>query len=176
MVKPAIGNNVNIKIKTQFTRELRDDIFSRNKNDDAHEHMEKVLDIISLFNIPGVTHDAVKLHVFHITLTRAAKRWLVAEFMEELILTKNARSTKKLRELKKLSMDNLEDLFQIIVETGPRDPNETTILGRPFLATIHARINVLHGEISLGTGEDNILFDMSGNASPDYTYRKCLHG
>ncbi|GJZ78958.1 hypothetical protein Tco_0643795 [Tanacetum coccineum] len=57
-------------------RELRVDTFSGNKNDDAHEHMEKVLDIVSLFNIPGVSHDAVMLRVLPITLTRAAKRWV----------------------------------------------------------------------------------------------------
>nr|GEW27077.1 reverse transcriptase domain-containing protein [Tanacetum cinerariifolium] len=43
-------------------------------NDDAHEHIERVLDIVSLFNIAGVTHDAVMLHIFPITLTGAAKR------------------------------------------------------------------------------------------------------
>ncbi|GJR05505.1 hypothetical protein Tco_0528489 [Tanacetum coccineum] len=32
-------------------------------NDDAHEHVERVLDIVSLFNTPGVTHDAIMLHV-----------------------------------------------------------------------------------------------------------------
>ncbi|GJW91310.1 hypothetical protein Tco_0168863 [Tanacetum coccineum] len=54
-------------------RELREDTFSGNKNDDAHELVERVLDIVSLFNIPGVTHDAVMLRVFPITLTGAAK-------------------------------------------------------------------------------------------------------
>ncbi|GJW15992.1 serine--tRNA ligase-like protein [Tanacetum coccineum] len=38
MVKPTIGNNVNFEIKSQFMRELREDTFSRNKNNDAHEH------------------------------------------------------------------------------------------------------------------------------------------
>ncbi|GJY42927.1 hypothetical protein Tco_0431140 [Tanacetum coccineum] len=57
-------------------RELREDTFLRNKNDDAHEHVERILDIVSLFNIPGVTHDVVILRVFPITLTRAAKRWV----------------------------------------------------------------------------------------------------
>nr|GEW01817.1 hypothetical protein [Tanacetum cinerariifolium] len=57
-------------------RELREDNFFENKNDDAHEHVERVLDIVSLFNILGVTHDAVMLRVFPITLTGAAKsRW-----------------------------------------------------------------------------------------------------
>ncbi|GKF14693.1 hypothetical protein Tco_0056155, partial [Tanacetum coccineum] len=54
---------------------LREDTFSGNKNDDAHEHVERVLDIVSL-NIPGVTHDAVMLRVFPITLTGATKRWV----------------------------------------------------------------------------------------------------
>ncbi|GKG57563.1 hypothetical protein Tco_0587161, partial [Tanacetum coccineum] len=40
------------------------------------EHLKRVLDIVSLFNIPGVSHDAVMLRVFPITLTGAAKRWV----------------------------------------------------------------------------------------------------
>nr|GEV13733.1 hypothetical protein [Tanacetum cinerariifolium] len=50
--------------------------FFENKNDDAHEHVKRVLDIVSLFNIPGVSHDVVMLRVFPITLTGAAKRWV----------------------------------------------------------------------------------------------------
>ncbi|GJR48232.1 reverse transcriptase domain-containing protein [Tanacetum coccineum] len=43
-------------------------------------------------------------------------------------------------------------------------PSETTILGRPFLATIHAEIDVFAGKISLGINEDRISFDtMSPN-------------
>ncbi|GJT90047.1 hypothetical protein Tco_1078892 [Tanacetum coccineum] len=55
---------------------LREDTFSGNKNDDAHEHVEKVLDIVSLFSIPGVSYDAIMLGVFPITLIEAAKRWI----------------------------------------------------------------------------------------------------
>nr|GEX15215.1 hypothetical protein [Tanacetum cinerariifolium] len=76
VVKPKISGNVNFEIKSQFMRELREDTFSANKTDDAHEHVERVLDIVSLFNIPGVTHDAVMLYVFPITFIRAAKRWV----------------------------------------------------------------------------------------------------
>ncbi|GJY93482.1 hypothetical protein Tco_0509264 [Tanacetum coccineum] len=75
MVKPAIRNNVNFKIKIQFMREIREDTFLGNKNDDAHEQVERVLDIISLFNTSRVTHDAVMLRVFPITLTSFAKIW-----------------------------------------------------------------------------------------------------
>ncbi|GJR26312.1 hypothetical protein Tco_1102544 [Tanacetum coccineum] len=45
VVKPKIRGNVNFKIKSQFMRELREYTFLGNKNDDAHEHVEKVLDI-----------------------------------------------------------------------------------------------------------------------------------
>ncbi|GJU63414.1 putative reverse transcriptase domain-containing protein [Tanacetum coccineum] len=45
VVKPKIGGNVNFEIKGQFMRELREDTFSENKNDEAHEHVERVLDI-----------------------------------------------------------------------------------------------------------------------------------
>ncbi|GJY35378.1 hypothetical protein Tco_0420756 [Tanacetum coccineum] len=57
VVKPKIGGNVNFEIKSQFMRELREDTFSRNKNDDAHEHVERVLDIVILFNTPGAEGD-----------------------------------------------------------------------------------------------------------------------
>nr|GFA58882.1 hypothetical protein [Tanacetum cinerariifolium] len=46
VVKFEIGGNVNFEIKRQFMRELRKDTFSENKNDDAHEHVERVLDIV----------------------------------------------------------------------------------------------------------------------------------
>ncbi|GKA17658.1 hypothetical protein Tco_0697495 [Tanacetum coccineum] len=76
VVKPEIGGNVNFEIKSQFMRELREDTFSENKNNDAHEHVERVLDIVNLFNIPGVSHDDVMLRIFPFTLTGATKRWM----------------------------------------------------------------------------------------------------
>ncbi|GKB12416.1 hypothetical protein Tco_0846339 [Tanacetum coccineum] len=57
-------------------RELREDTFSGNRNEDAHDHVDQVLNIVSLFNIPGVSQDAVLLRVLPFTLTGAAKRWV----------------------------------------------------------------------------------------------------
>nr|GEV86248.1 hypothetical protein [Tanacetum cinerariifolium] len=59
---------------SQFMRELREDTFSRKKYDDAQQHVERLLDIISLFNISGLTHEAVMLRIIPITLTEVAKR------------------------------------------------------------------------------------------------------
>nr|GEW01323.1 hypothetical protein [Tanacetum cinerariifolium] len=76
MVKSDIGGNVKFEIKSQFMRELKEDTFSGNKNCDAYKHVEQVLDIVSLFNIPKVSHVAIMLRVFPIILTGAAKRWV----------------------------------------------------------------------------------------------------
>ncbi|GJS71438.1 putative reverse transcriptase domain-containing protein [Tanacetum coccineum] len=39
--------------------------------------------------------------------------------------------------------------------------NEIVILGRPFLATTHAEIDVFNKEISLGIGDDRVTFNMN---------------
>ncbi|GKD57579.1 putative reverse transcriptase domain-containing protein [Tanacetum coccineum] len=75
VVKPEIRGNVNFKIKSQFMRELRDDTFSGNQDEDAHDHIDRVLSIVGLFNILRVSKDAIMLRVFPFTLTGAAKRW-----------------------------------------------------------------------------------------------------
>ncbi|GKF39317.1 hypothetical protein Tco_0119378 [Tanacetum coccineum] len=56
-------------------RELREDTFLGNKDEDAHDHIDRVHSIVGLFNIPGVSKDVVMLRVFPFTLTGAAKRW-----------------------------------------------------------------------------------------------------
>ncbi|GKC28645.1 hypothetical protein Tco_1035939, partial [Tanacetum coccineum] len=76
VVKPEIGGNVNFEIKSQFMRELRKETFSKNKNEDAHDHVDRVLNIVSLFSTREVTQVALLLRVFPFTLTRTAKRWV----------------------------------------------------------------------------------------------------
>ncbi|GJZ78228.1 hypothetical protein Tco_0642900 [Tanacetum coccineum] len=45
MVKPEIRGNVKIEIKSQFMQKLREETFSGNKNKDAHDHVDRVLNI-----------------------------------------------------------------------------------------------------------------------------------
>ncbi|GJW86765.1 hypothetical protein Tco_0162105 [Tanacetum coccineum] len=45
VVKLEIGGNVNFEIKSQFMQELREDAFFENKNEDAHDHVDRVLNI-----------------------------------------------------------------------------------------------------------------------------------
>ncbi|GKA90600.1 hypothetical protein Tco_0812470 [Tanacetum coccineum] len=74
--KPEIEGNVDFEIKGQFLRELRDNSFSGNENEDAYEHVGRILEIASLFNTLGVSGDAIMFRVFPLTLTGRAKRWL----------------------------------------------------------------------------------------------------
>nr|GEV74429.1 RNA-directed DNA polymerase, eukaryota, reverse transcriptase zinc-binding domain protein [Tanacetum cinerariifolium] len=46
VVKPEIEGGVNFEIKIQCMQELREDTFSENKNEDAHYHVDQVLNIV----------------------------------------------------------------------------------------------------------------------------------
>ncbi|GKC11180.1 reverse transcriptase domain-containing protein [Tanacetum coccineum] len=50
-----------------------------------------------------------------------------------------------------------------VVTKMPENLGEIIILGRTFLETIHAQLNVFQEEISLGIGQDRIKFDINGN-------------
>ncbi|GJR05560.1 hypothetical protein Tco_0528544, partial [Tanacetum coccineum] len=76
VVKPKIGNDVEFEINSNFMRELRRKLFKGTIDEDAHEHVRKVLEIVDLFHFPDVTHDAVMLRVFPITLKGKAKQWI----------------------------------------------------------------------------------------------------
>ncbi|GJW57656.1 reverse transcriptase domain-containing protein [Tanacetum coccineum] len=56
--------------------ELRRKLFKGTDDEDAHEHVRRVLEIPDLFHFPDVTHDAVMLIVFPITLKGPALRWI----------------------------------------------------------------------------------------------------
>ncbi|GJT37502.1 reverse transcriptase domain-containing protein [Tanacetum coccineum] len=76
MVKPKIGNDVEFEINSNFMRELRRKLFKGTDDEDAHEHVRRVLEIADLFHFPDVTHDVVMLKVFPITLKGPALRWI----------------------------------------------------------------------------------------------------
>ncbi|GJU66562.1 hypothetical protein Tco_1252821 [Tanacetum coccineum] len=74
IMRPTIRGNVKFEIISQILRELRDNTFSGNKDEDAYEHVEKVLEITSLFIIPRVSNDVIMLRMFPLTLTGLTKR------------------------------------------------------------------------------------------------------
>ncbi|GJR17467.1 putative reverse transcriptase domain-containing protein, partial [Tanacetum coccineum] len=244
MVKPKIKGNVNFEIKRQFMRELREDTFSGNKNDDAYEHVERILDIEPIPNkTPAQALEAIQtlgdhsqkghdgstsrkisnvgckscggahlnkdcplqeevksikevkktdeelsevlpcqlplkelcpgsftlpytigsMNLYATADLGASVNIMLKSMFNHLKLT-NLKETNMLLEMadmtKEAPMGIVKNVlvkinkfifpfdFMIIDMLG--DPNETMILGRPFLATIHARIDVFNREISLG--------------------------
>ncbi|GJZ17628.1 hypothetical protein Tco_0553751 [Tanacetum coccineum] len=61
IVNPKIDDDVEFEINANFMRELRRKLFVGTDDEDAYEHVRTVLEIVDLFNFPGVTHDAIML-------------------------------------------------------------------------------------------------------------------
>ncbi|GJR24465.1 reverse transcriptase domain-containing protein [Tanacetum coccineum] len=76
VIKPKINNDVEFEINSNFMRKLRRKLFKGTDDEDAHEHVRRVLEIADLFHFLGVTHDAVMLRVFPIKLKGPALRWI----------------------------------------------------------------------------------------------------
>ncbi|GJY50332.1 hypothetical protein Tco_0441179 [Tanacetum coccineum] len=70
-----ISDDVEFEINANFMRELRRKLFTCTDDEDAYEHVRTVLEIVDLFHFPGVTHNAIMLRVFPITLKGRALRW-----------------------------------------------------------------------------------------------------
>ncbi|GJV88827.1 putative ribonuclease H-like domain-containing protein [Tanacetum coccineum] len=96
--------------------------------------------------------------VKHLKLTNLKKTDMLVEMVD---MTKKAPVGIVENVLVKINKFGFPSDFMIIDMLG--DPNEIVILGRPFLATIHARNDVFDIEISLGVGDDMIVFYMNSN-------------
>nr|GEW32546.1 hypothetical protein [Tanacetum cinerariifolium] len=61
IARPKIDEKAHFELKGQFLKELCDNTFSGSDNEDANEHIEKVLEIVDLFHIPDVTQNQIML-------------------------------------------------------------------------------------------------------------------
>ncbi|GJS70736.1 hypothetical protein Tco_0703577 [Tanacetum coccineum] len=64
VARPKIEDRDNFELKGQFLKEIRTNTFSGLDHEDANEHIEKVLEIVDLFNIPNITIEQVMLREF----------------------------------------------------------------------------------------------------------------
>ncbi|GKE70145.1 retrovirus-related pol polyprotein from transposon TNT 1-94 [Tanacetum coccineum] len=111
-------------MKGQFLKELRENTYSGSDNEDANEHIEKVLEIVNLFHVPNIIEDQLMLRVFPISLTGAVSRWLGNEptgsikTWEDLkikFLNKYCppgRTAKKMEEINNFQQEPDETLYQ----------------------------------------------------------------
>ncbi|GKG32911.1 hypothetical protein Tco_0430421, partial [Tanacetum coccineum] len=56
IVKLKIGDDVEFEINNNFIREMRHKLFAGTDDEDAHEHVQRVLEIVDLFHFPGITN------------------------------------------------------------------------------------------------------------------------
>ncbi|GKA45480.1 hypothetical protein Tco_0738276 [Tanacetum coccineum] len=68
---PKVDEKYHFELKGQFLKELRDNTFSGSGNEDANEHIKKVLEIVDLFHVPNITQDQIMLRVLPMPLIGA---------------------------------------------------------------------------------------------------------
>ncbi|GKA36004.1 zinc finger, CCHC-type containing protein [Tanacetum coccineum] len=124
VARPKIDKKDQFELKGQFLKVLREITFSGSDNEDANEHIEKVLIIVDLFHVPNITVDQLMLRVFPISLTGAATRWLrneptgsfkTWEDLKTKFLNKYCppgRTTKKIEEINNFQQEPNETLYQ----------------------------------------------------------------
>ncbi|GKD33200.1 hypothetical protein Tco_1248709 [Tanacetum coccineum] len=124
VARPKIEEKDSFELKGQFLKELRENTFSGSDNEDANEHIEKVLEIVDLFHVPNITKDQLMLRVFPISLTGAASHWLrneptgsikTWEDLKTKFLNKYCppgRTAKKMEEINNFQQEPDETLYQ----------------------------------------------------------------
>ncbi|GKA81999.1 reverse transcriptase domain-containing protein [Tanacetum coccineum] len=124
VVKHKICNDIEFEMNSNFMRELRHKLFNGTEDEDAHEHVRRVLEIADLFHFPGVTHDVVMLRVFPITLKRPALRWInrlsawsitTWDLLEKTFIKQYCppfKTAKKLEEIRNLKQEVDEPLYR----------------------------------------------------------------
>ncbi|GJY37933.1 retrovirus-related pol polyprotein from transposon TNT 1-94, partial [Tanacetum coccineum] len=124
VARPKIDNKDQFELKGQFLKELRENTLSGSDNEDANEHIEKVLEIVDLFHVPNINVDQLMLRVFPISLTGAAIHWLrneptgsikTWEDLKTKFLNKYCppgRIAKKMEEINNFQQEPDETLFQ----------------------------------------------------------------
>ncbi|GJU25720.1 hypothetical protein Tco_1164341 [Tanacetum coccineum] len=61
VARPKIDNKDQFELKRQFLKEIRENAFYGSNNEDANEHIEKVLKIVDLFHVSNITVDQLML-------------------------------------------------------------------------------------------------------------------
>ncbi|GJT09584.1 retrotransposon ORF1 [Tanacetum coccineum] len=120
-------------------RELRCKLFKGVDDEDAHEHVWRVLEIVDLFHFPSITHDAVMLRVFPITLKGSALRWInklsaglvtTWDFLEKAFIRQycpSFKTAKKLDIIRNVKQEMDETLYHAWKRCRPTHDKEKVV-------------------------------------------------
>jgi len=84
VVRPTIPNNTNFELKGHILHMLREIPFNGNEYEDAHNHVDEVLEIADYVKVPGVSEDLIMLRIFPITKKGKEKKWLKSQPLTEM--------------------------------------------------------------------------------------------
>ncbi|GJV42401.1 hypothetical protein Tco_1420841 [Tanacetum coccineum] len=178
--KLEIDGNVDFEIKGQFLRELRDNTYPGNENEDAHEHVGRILEIASLFNTPNSTRQAIVKKIREEKglprKTPAEKLGTFAEKVKRHIKEEQEKGERLLESLEKEPVntplantirkmpDYTKCLQELVIEKiknkeASMDNKVPINVKRPMLATAHARIDIFGRKISLEVGMEKVIFN-----------------
>ncbi|GKE27012.1 hypothetical protein Tco_1442396, partial [Tanacetum coccineum] len=76
---PKFNKNAKFELGDEFLKILRDNAFNGTNRDDVVDHTTKVLAILELIKIPNVDPNQLRIHVFPLSLTGAARKWWIDE-------------------------------------------------------------------------------------------------
>ncbi|GJV54083.1 putative reverse transcriptase domain-containing protein [Tanacetum coccineum] len=132
VARPKIDNKDQFELKGKFLKELRENTFSGSDNEDANEHIEKVLEIVDLFHEVILFYNGLDIPTRQILDSRGS------------ILTKTAEDAKKAIQDAKKAIQEMAEYSQIYHnETSRGISTETS----DRLAAIQAQLNNLGREI-----------------------------
>ncbi|GKB56540.1 putative reverse transcriptase, RNA-dependent DNA polymerase [Tanacetum coccineum] len=84
------------------------------------------------------------------------------------------QSPKGIKENVLVKISNFVFLVDFVILDIMEDENVPIILGRPMLATTHANIDVYDKKISLGVGNDQVVFNINKNEHPAFMSPICI--
>ncbi|GJX31896.1 putative reverse transcriptase, RNA-dependent DNA polymerase [Tanacetum coccineum] len=90
------------------------------------------------------------------------------------MVDRSMQSPKGIKENVLVKISNFMFLVDFVVLDIIKDENIPIILGRPMLATVHAKIDVISKKISLGVGNDQVVININKKESPTFISPVCI--
>ncbi|GJS06630.1 putative ribonuclease H-like domain-containing protein [Tanacetum coccineum] len=183
--------NSTLKVKGKLLREFQKITFSGRPTDNAVEHISNILEVTSTFN----AQESTLVQVFPLTLEGIAKRnHPLSNALADLgasisimpyslfkrlelgslkpikmaieMADRSIQSPKGMKENVLVKISNLVFPIDFIILDIAEDKSVPIILGRPMLATAHAKIDVYDKKIPLGVGNNQVIFTINKRESP----------
>ncbi|GJR63910.1 phospholipase-like protein [Tanacetum coccineum] len=154
---------------------LNEELSKRMTGQDKEEEDDTLIDILKTVGVSFVAEEMEnkRMYLQKRSISASINEIKPRKFTLFALLLANLKKTSMVGDMTKkaplgivenipVKIDKFLFYSDFVVIDTLEGPNETILLGRPFLATIHAQIDIFRGEISLGVGNEKVKFDMNG--------------